>query len=211
MAVIFSMEIFSLLFSIPGVVIAVTIHEYVKSLVAYRLGDKAIKEQRRLFPNPFRHMDPLGAIFMLLFGYGWANPVRIAVFPPALRRKAAVIIVFMPFFVNILIGASIAITHGFIIMHFDGQPVANIELLQSILEILRRAAIFNISFAFFNLLPIFPLDGMMLVTAYSPKAGMKLAMAEGALQIALIFAIIFGIAAMAFDPIVRLFLGALSF
>jgi len=210
MAVI-SLDIRGLLFSIPGVIIAVTIHEYVKSLTAYQLGDKAIKEQRRLFPNPFRHMDPLGTIFMLLFGYGWANPVRIKVFAPAIRKKAVTIIVLMPFFVNVLVGAAIAIAHGLIILHFVGQPNTNLNQLFIILEILRQAAVFNISFAFFNLLPIFPLDGMMLVTAYSPIAGMKLAQSEGALQIGLIFAIIFGIAAMVFDRIVVLLLGALSF
>ena len=205
------LDIRALLFSIPGVIIAVTIHEYVKSLTAYQLGDKAIKEQKRLFPNPFRHIDPLGAIFMLLFGYGWANPVRIKVFPPAIRKKAITIIVLMPFFVNVLVGAALEIARGLIILHFAGQPGANLNQLITILEILRQAAVFNISFAFFNLLPIFPLDGMMLITAYSPIAGMKLAQSEGALQIGLIFAIIFGIAARIFDRIVILLLGALSF
>jgi len=156
-------------------------------------------------------MDPLGSIFMVIFGYGWANPLRVAVFPPAIRKKAVTIIVLMPFLINIIFGAAIAIGRMFVIMHFAEMPGTNINTLIVVTEIMRQAAIYNISFAFFNLLPIFPLDGSMLVTAYSPIAGMRLAQSEGILQIALIFAIIFNIAAMVFDPLVSLTFNALRF
>ena len=200
----------SILISIPGVIIAVTLHEFVKSLTAFKLGDKNVKSQGRLAPNPLKHMDVLGSFFMLLFGYGWASPVRLNPFSYADRKKAMLIIFLMPFLANIVMGAAFAIGLGFLI---QGTLLTGLsfETARTIVQILSRAAVFNISFAFFNLVPIYPLDGTNLVSSFSPMAGIKLAQSEKILQIILAFAIILGLAAMTFDPIVNFTLRALTF
>ena len=52
-------------------------HELAHAQTAYFLGDKGIKQRGRLSLNPLTHVDPFGALFMLLFGFGWAKPVPV--------------------------------------------------------------------------------------------------------------------------------------
>ena len=53
------------------------LHEWAHAQTAYFLGDKAIKKRGRLSLNPLSHVDPVGALFMLLVGFGWAKPVPV--------------------------------------------------------------------------------------------------------------------------------------
>ncbi|MCL2350522.1 MAG: site-2 protease family protein [Defluviitaleaceae bacterium] len=182
------------LYSIPGVIIAVTASEYAKSAAAYRLGDVNIKGQGRLSLNPAKHMDILGSFFMAFFGYGWGNPVRINAFAFGEKRKKALYIVFfVPFLVNMLLGLIFAIGARF---WFNGNfPEAGImDTAQfHVMQILITTARLNIAFALFNLIPIYPLNGTMLLSNISPSASLKMAQAERILQIVLAFFIIFGI------------------
>ena len=69
--------IIELLITVPIVLIALTFHEFAHGAVAYALGDKTAKNLGRLSLNPIKHLDPIGAICMLLFRFGWAKPVPI--------------------------------------------------------------------------------------------------------------------------------------
>ena len=62
--------------AIPGIFLAITIHEYFKALMSHRLGDPHPKLKGRLHLNPKRHFEPIGFLLMLLFGYGWGLPVE---------------------------------------------------------------------------------------------------------------------------------------
>lgn len=66
-----------------AVTIALTFHEFMHALAAYSLGDQTPKSEGRVTLFPFSHIDPLGFILLLLFGFGWAKPVR---FEPANLR-----------------------------------------------------------------------------------------------------------------------------
>ena len=57
--------------------IAFTVHEFSHAYVAYKFGDPTAKEQGRVTLNPVQHLDPVGTIFILLFGFGWARPVPV--------------------------------------------------------------------------------------------------------------------------------------
>ena len=52
-------------------------HEWAHAQTAYLLGDKGIKQRGRLSLNPLSHIDPVGALAMLLIGFGWAKPVPV--------------------------------------------------------------------------------------------------------------------------------------
>ena len=67
----------SLALSLPIVLFSLSLHETAHGFVAYKLGDPTAHSMGRLTLNPFRHLDPVGFICMLLFGYGWAKPVPI--------------------------------------------------------------------------------------------------------------------------------------
>lgn len=70
-------SLLSLLLRMAAVLICIIIHEVSHGLAAYLLGDPTAKAQHRLSLNPLRHIDPLGALMMLLVGFGWAKPVPV--------------------------------------------------------------------------------------------------------------------------------------
>lgn len=57
--------------------LSLSVHELAHGLVAYRMGDKTAKYSGRLSINPMHHLDPLGAICLFFFGFGWAKPVPV--------------------------------------------------------------------------------------------------------------------------------------
>ena len=65
------------IYILPAVFIAFSFHEFAHSFVAYKLGDTAQKESGRLSLNPINHIDPIGFISLVLFGFGWAKPVQV--------------------------------------------------------------------------------------------------------------------------------------
>ena len=56
---------------------ALPLHECAHAWVADKMGDHTARYQGRLTLNPLRHLDPMGAILMLVAGFGWAKPVPI--------------------------------------------------------------------------------------------------------------------------------------
>src|SRR5512136_1140407 len=58
-------------------IIALPVHELAHALVAYRLGDVTARDYGRLSLNPLDHLDPIGALMILLGGFGWAKPVPV--------------------------------------------------------------------------------------------------------------------------------------
>ena len=207
--VIFSL--YGILVSLPGVVIAITIHEWIKCLTAHRLGDATLKGQGRLAPNPLKHIDPLGAIFMLIFGYGWANPARVSAFRLRSGKKDMIVVFLMPFLANIILGAIFILAAQFFILNFFDVLVTDDAVAYAALAVLRRAAVLNIGFALFNLIPLYPLDGINLVAAFNPILAAKINQREKILQIVLAFGIILGLATIVFEPITRAIVGVMLF
>ena len=67
----------SLLISLPGVLLALSIHECAHAWVALRCGDDTAYLMGRVTLNPTKHIDPFGFLCMLLVGFGWARPVPV--------------------------------------------------------------------------------------------------------------------------------------
>ena len=65
--------LFALLVSVPGVLLAITFHEFAHGLAAYKLGDNTAKNEGRLSLNPKDHLDPIGTLMLLVAGFGWGN------------------------------------------------------------------------------------------------------------------------------------------
>ena len=62
---------------IPAALIAISIHEMSHAWAAWLLGDRTAQDQGRLNLNPLSHIDPLGFLCMIFFGFGWAKPVPV--------------------------------------------------------------------------------------------------------------------------------------
>ena len=62
---------------LPGILLGISVHECAHGYAAVKMGDDTPLMQGRLTLNPLRHIDPMGFICLLLFGFGWAKPVMI--------------------------------------------------------------------------------------------------------------------------------------
>ena len=69
--------LFAFVISIPGILIAITFHEFAHAFAADKLGDDTPRRQGRLNLNPFKHLDLFGTIMLVFAGFGWGKPVEI--------------------------------------------------------------------------------------------------------------------------------------
>ncbi|MCL2557328.1 MAG: site-2 protease family protein [Treponema sp.] len=145
----------NMLYSLPGILLGLTVHEFCHALCAWRLGDDTAREEGRLTLNPLRHIDPVGFLFLLVVGFGWAKPVR---FNPArlrnYRRDRALIALAGPFS-NLALGIVLALA----LRAALSAAAPSIAFLNG----LYVAALINFALFIFNMLPIPPLDGSHVV------------------------------------------------
>ena len=164
-----------LLLSLPAVLLSLTLHECAHGWVAYRLGDPTAKDLGRLTLNPIRHIDPIGAISLLLFRIGWAKPVPIN--PRNFKRPRAGMALTAAAgpITNFLIAF---VSTFFLLLSYNGGekiPVTSAvtSFLALFLYYLFRffylLQVMNIALALFNLLPLPPLDGSRLLTLILPR------------------------------------------
>ncbi len=162
--------LFTLLVSIPGVLIAITFHEFAHGYAAYKLGDNTAKNEGRLSLNPLDHLEPIGTLMLLFAGFGWGKPVHVN--PSNYTRKMpmekgeAIVSVAGPL-TNIVLAFLLALVYGAL------AKFANISFLLStvgnIIQLMLVAAIStNIGLGVFNLIPLPPLDGSKIIMPFLP-------------------------------------------
>lgn len=148
---------------IPVLLFAITVHEYAHGRSALALGDPTAKLQGRLTLNPLPHIDPFGAICLLLFNFGWAKPVPVnPMYFRSIRRDTILMSLSGP-----MANLATALGAGLLIRFL----LLPIEVYQHLLLWL---LLLNIGLGLFNLLPIPPLDGShVLENLLSPRAAQK--------------------------------------
>jgi len=155
-------DIQRVLYTLPGILLGLTIHEFCHAYCAWKLGDNTAKDQGRLTLNPIKHIDLLGLLFIILAGFGWAKPVQ---FDPGqlknYRRDKALIAAAGPLS-NMVIGIVLALIVKYVFIHFFINVLES-EFLFSLINSLYIAAKINFGLFIFNLLPIPPLDGSHIV------------------------------------------------
>jgi Zn-dependent protease len=153
-----------LLLMIPGLLLAVTVHEVAHGWVADRLGDPTARLAGRLTLNPLPHIDPLGALAFVLAGFGWARPVPVSA--RNLRRPvrdmawvaaAGPLSNFLVAFLGLVL---LVLTSRVLDAPFVARPVAGM---------LRFVYTFNLGLAIFNLIPLPPLDGGHFLPYFFPR------------------------------------------
>jgi Zn-dependent protease len=153
-----------LLLMIPGLLLAVTVHEVAHGWVADRLGDPTARLAGRLTLNPLPHIDPLGALAFVLAGFGWARPVPVSA--RNLRRPvrdmawvaaAGPLSNFLVAFLGLVL---LVLTSRILDAPFVARPVAGM---------LRFVYTFNLGLAIFNLIPLPPLDGGHFLPYFFPR------------------------------------------
>lgn len=148
---------YNFLLSLPGLLVAIVIHEFSHGYTAYLLGDNTAKESGRLSLNPLKHIDIAGFIFLLIFKFGWAKPVPINSANFKNRKRDTILVSLAGPFSNFIM----AIILGFII---SSGIVTNYILFNILLIMLW----YNIMLGIFNLLPFPPLDGSKVLASLLP-------------------------------------------
>ena len=163
-------SILSLLLTIPGVLIAITFHEFAHAFVAVKLGDETPKNQGRLNLNPFSHLDPVGVVMLIFAHIGWGKPVQIN--PNNFTRKVsartgeALVSLAGPV-MNFILAIVFAIIF-YALQTFATSFVLENQIGSIILAMIQYTVIVNVGLGVFNLIPLPPLDGSKILMAFLP-------------------------------------------
>ena len=162
--------LFSLLIGIPGVLIAITFHEFAHGFAAYKLGDNTAKNEGRLSLNPLDHLDPIGTLLLVFAGFGWGKPVHVN--PRNYTRKMSMekgeaIVSSAGPIMNIIL----AIVFTFIycaIYKFAGATFIESTVGWIVMLLISSTISINIGLGVFNLIPLPPLDGSKIIMPFLP-------------------------------------------
>lgn len=161
----FSTEGFlSLIISIPGLLLAITIHEFAHGYAAYLMGDRTAKYDGRLSLNPLRHLDPIGALCMLFFRFGWAKPVPINPYNFKKQRLGVITVSLAGPFANFILGFLSCIIYYLLVF----LPQSGSAILEFAKSIVLYSTFMNTGLMIFNLIPIPPLDGSKVLMEFLP-------------------------------------------
>lgn len=200
----------SLMLSLPIVFLALSLHETAHGLIACKLGDPTAKSLGRLTLNPLKHLDPLGFICMILFGFGWAKPVPINTrYFKKPKRDMALTALAGPVS-NLLLALIFAL-----LLRLDMGLVAHLPLNTEFAylcwfwstQFLWLGVTLNVSLAVFNLIPIPPFDGSRIFLSMLPtKIYFKIMQYEQYLYILLMVLLVLGVLDGPLDFITNKFL-----
>ncbi len=194
----------SMIFRVPALLFAITIHEYAHAQAADAMGDPTPRYMGRLTMNPLAHLDIMGGLLLVLVGFGWAKPVAIdannfrnrrdGILKVSLAGPAANLFVC---FLAALIAAA---------MQSFGM------LSEGVYQFLLWMQLYNVWFAFFNLIPIPPLDGAKILCTLLPaKQAWEYDSFVGQYGMYILLALVFtGVIGMIINPLAGLYMGIVS-
>ena len=136
---------------IPGLLLALTFHEYSHGRMAYELGDPTAARAGRLTLNPLSHLDPIGTLALFLFHFGWAKPVPINPYYFKNPRRDIILVSIAGPGANFIL----AIISGLALKLMTHIGLYNTAAWRMMLYTMY----INVILAMFNLIPIPPLDG----------------------------------------------------
>lgn len=155
--------------SLPGFLLAIVVHEASHAWMANKFGDPTAKNQGRLTLNPAAHYDPWGTIFFPLLAaitnfamIGWARPVPIEVRNFKKIRSGIFWVSFAGPLSNLILGTISAI----ILAIVATKVPSDWEFYMISIRMLRFSVFINFILAFFNLIPLPPLDGSKMVSSF---------------------------------------------
>lgn len=164
---IFHLDFYTIIARIIVILMILPIHEFAHAFVARKCGDRTAEYSGRLTFNPFSHVDPIGALLLLLTGFGWAKPVPID--PRQMRnpRNGIIWTSLAGPVSNLLVAFLALIVFRFLVW----IPIDSVTLyngMNSLVMILSCFISINIGLAIFNLIPVPPLDGSKVLMQFLP-------------------------------------------
>ncbi len=144
------------LYSLPAVLLALSVHEAAHAYSAYKCGDPTARNLGRMTLDPTKHLDPIGTICLIFFRFGWAKPVPINSRNFKHPRRDDVIVSLSGIIANFILSFIVA---GILFACF-GLGFFNDIFIRIMIPIMSL----NITLGIFNILPIPPLDGFQLIS-----------------------------------------------
>jgi len=162
---VFTTNISDLLLRLPALAFAITIHEFAHAYTASLRGDDTARHLGRVSLNPLVHLDPIGTICLVLGTFGWGKPVPVN--PRNFRnpRWDDVLVSFAGPLSNLLSAACLGLLLRLVLAQYEQVPEF---FLEGLIPFLVIAIKMNLVLAFFNLLPLFPLDGSHVLRGFLP-------------------------------------------
>lgn len=158
------MNLNNLIISIPVILYALTIHEYFHGWTANKFGDPTARLQGRLTLNPLAHIDILGALCFVFAHFGWGKPVPVNPYNFRNPRRDNVIVSFAGPASNFIS----ALLFGIIFQLLRNATFIPLPLSVFLYNLLLSGIVVNLSLAFFNMIPLYPLDGSHILEGLLP-------------------------------------------
>lgn len=163
--------ILATLFTLPGVLIAITFHEFAHAFVAYKLGDETPKLQGRINLNPLSHIDPVGFLLLIIAGFGWGKPVEINSRnfngKYSLSKAEAIVSAAGPV-MNLILGFIFMIIFYLVFFATNVAEALTANAYTALYYVLYGIVSVNIGLGIFNLIPVPPLDGSKILMHFLP-------------------------------------------
>ncbi|MEG0468814.1 site-2 protease family protein [Amedibacillus sp. YH-ame10] len=177
----------NLIYILPAVIIALSLHEFAHAFVSYKLGDVSQKERGRMSLNPLKHLDPIGTISLIFFGFGWAKPVQVDPYFYRNKKEGMMWTSLAGPFMNFIVAFICVILYSLLLRFAPVWTVTSV-IGDYIFQLLIITARINIGLGIFNLIPIPPLDGSKILTGIlKEETYFKLMQYENYFMIAIIF------------------------
>ena len=188
------------LMTLPGVIIAITFHEYAHAAMAVHYGDNTPREEGRYTLNPIKHLEWFGVIMLLFTHIGWGKPVRVNSnsfvnkSPAFCETMVALAGPLMNFILAIVFKLAALLLFK---LYYSSFIIYNIATMLSIFVII------NLGMGIFNLIPIYPLDGEKIFKNFLPaKWKMFIQNNYGTISFVFLFLWFVGILGVVVNPVI---------
>lgn len=145
---------------------AIPVHEFAHAWAAEKMGDQTARYSRRLSLNPLDHIDPIGALMILLLGIGFARPVPINSLNFKDRTKGIVVTSLAGPVSNVLMALLALVAAKLIRLAYYATGIG---ILAGVFQVMSFMVSINLSLAAFNLIPLPPLDGYHAICPLLPR------------------------------------------
>lgn len=211
-------NIVATLLTLPGVILAMSFHEFAHAFAADRLGDSTPRNQGRLTLDPMKHIDPVG-IFLLIFAHiGWGRPVQINPnnFSKVSREKGETIVSLAGPLMNFILAFILMIIFYLLAIFIPNtgilKSLSGINVMSVIMTMLYYAIVVNVGLGVFNLIPIPPLDGSKIFLRVLPyKAQRWIDDNMNIIQIVFLILFITNILGYITTPIIQVIMSGIEF